>query len=436
MKKKPLAAVLALCLILAASGCSQLTEKPSAEEPARLSTPSETVEKNTPEEPTTKAAVTTAATTEAKKQSFPYSFDELYESAKNLDTDVNVMDPVELDNYNMKTLKLGKGYDDASTWIYCYQDKITNEISAVRILCSEMPNSNTEKEFWDGVDVVLNFTGRSRYKWEESTNDTYRKDGLTVDIMRKENGSYEGLNLIAWMSGYDFSDEQYHNLSLWKPDDVLETYPLLTYDDIATGNYSGKYFCIDVIVDQLRESYSGYEFSLWYPSEGSYVYDKWASLKKETYGDIFADLKNGTILRYASRVYENNTFTFSNLRDLTIVGEINMEEVYAAVQANCIDFNYEEMMRNYEDYKGTHCQVSGSIFQVISESSISAEYLLSTDAGYVYLDWYCPEDARSMNFLEGDSVTVYGEFNGRKTYNTLLGKNTVPSIMIYTIYLN
>lgn len=212
--------------------------------------------------------------------------------------------------------------------------------------------------------------------------------------------------------------------------------PLVTYDDIMTGNYNEKNIQIDAIIDKIYSPYSGHcSFALWYPSGNTYNYDStvmnsFYEIEDGCPESVFANAQNGDVIRYDTSVYNDGSFGTSIIKSAEIIGHQDINTIHQTFKQNCPDMNYEDVSRNPDSYKGSAMKISGTIFQIISESNYSAEYLIETSAGYVYASWYDNSDIRGSRFLEDDSVTVYGTFEMLKTYNTLVGDNTVPQLSV------
>ncbi|WP_095171057.1 MULTISPECIES: hypothetical protein [Blautia] len=220
----------------------------------------------------------------------------------------------------------------------------------------------------------------------------------------------------------------------------LDDYPTATYDEILTGKYNGQTVCIDAIIDRIsKPSKSILDFALWLPSGETYIYDGSCRLPykvEETIKSVFDNANNGDIIKYATQIHKDGSFGITGIIDAEVIGQQNLDDVYAAYKENCIDINYEDLQRNQSDYSGTNFKVSGTVFQIVDESSLSAEYLISTDSGYIYVTWYDNSTARGSRFLENDSVSIYGKFSTLKTYDTLIDQKTVPEISVTFMELN
>ena len=215
----------------------------------------------------------------------------------------------------------------------------------------------------------------------------------------------------------------------------FKDYPLVTYDDILAGKYNGQTVCIECIIDRIDKSLeTSCSFSLWYPSESTYVYEGSSSFYDIVAGSpesIFLNAQNGDRIKYITTVYEDGSFGTSSLESAQIVGRDDLNSIYESYKSGCPSINYDDVQRNPQDYEGASFKISGSVFQIIDESAYSASYLISTDSGYVYASWHEDEDIRGSRFLEGDSITIYGKFEMLTTYNTLIGdENTVPQISV------
>jgi hypothetical protein len=90
--------------------------------------------------------------------------------------------------------------------------------------------------------------------------------------------------------------------------------------------------------------------------------------------------------------------------------------------------DYESILRNPDNYKKVKAQLSGTVDQII-EGWFDCYTLYITDsAGNKWGTTYYYKDGESHK-LEGDSITVWGNLDGTKNVDTLLGKQvTIPYI--------
>lgn len=224
-----------------------------------------------------------------------------------------------------------------------------------------------------------------------------------------------------------------------KSADPFERFPLVTYEDIQAGTYNGQMVCVDAIVSNMDIRGSSCSFNLWYKNGETYFLDSssnaFYNIENGDPREIFLNTRDGDIVRYITRIYDDGSFGTTSLFNAKVVGQADINTVMQIYQQNCSPINYEDVSRNPDNFKNISYMVTGTIFQIIDEGSYSAEYLISTPNGYIYASWYINEQFRGARFLENDSVVLYGCFTGLQTYDTLINKNTVPSISIVSMEL-
>lgn len=294
-------------------------------------------------------------------------------------------------------------------------------------------------EIFDSEQEVIE---RADYLQSLNYMDDFPNRIISGKILLRLNSNYSKEQVDSFskiLNGTIYSYEESTSVTPTPTPNPLDEYPLVTYPDIATGNYNGKNICIEGIVDNVDISSSSCSFSIWYPNGSSYIYDLTNSIRdysEQPNLSDFGKIKNGDIIRYATTVYNDGSFGTSQIAAVKIVGEKNLDEVYTAFKNSCVDIDYETCLRNPDSYVDTICKTSGEIIQIVSESDYSAEYLISTSNGYIYATDYRNEENRSQRFLEGDNVVIYGAFSILKTYDTIIGpQNTIPEISAYIMEL-
>lgn len=222
----------------------------------------------------------------------------------------------------------------------------------------------------------------------------------------------------------------------------LDDYPTVTYDDISSGQYNGQKICIDAIIDKIDFSSTGtFSFSLWYPTQSSYIYvnhltNSFYNIQDTSPEFVLTTAQNGDVIKFATTVNNDGSFGTSELEAAEIIGKCDLNTIYDTYKTNCPDMDYNSIQRNPSNYENTTQKISGTILQIIDENAYSSSYLLSTELGYVYLSWFENESIRGSRFLEGDNITVYGTFSMLKTYSTPIGtQNTVPELSVHIIEL-
>lgn len=112
------------------------------------------------------------------------------------------------------------------------------------------------------------------------------------------------------------------------------------------------------------------------------------------------------------------------------------EEIIQTYKEECQTYNYKDIFRYAEDYKGKYVKYTGEVIQVMEDSYGARKmYTLrvdvtKTDYGYedtVYVRYFPMENAPRI--LEDDIITIYGELDGLETYTSIMGTSvTIPTI--------
>ena len=114
---------------------------------------------------------------------------------------------------------------------------------------------------------------------------------------------------------------------------------------------------------------------------------------------------------------------------------LSEEELMAAYKEECQSIAYNDLARTPGEYEGELVYFYGKIVQVCSEASspfFYSSYRLATYDGYdnvVYLliDNY----GTGVRILEDDWISVYGEFTGLRSYETVRGDTiTIPEVEV------
>lgn len=123
----------------------------------------------------------------------------------------------------------------------------------------------------------------------------------------------------------------------------------------------------------------------------------------------------------------------------TVCNEIVKEEEYsiskAEYKAQCATYSYNTIARNPDKYKGEYGKFYGKVIQVMEENlfgctSYTLRIALNGNYSSVILATYfaAPEED---HILEDDYITIYGEIEGTKTYETVMGNDvTIPYVDI------
>ena len=235
---------------------------------------------------------------------------------------------------------------------------------------------------------------------------------------------------IIFLCGFDEMEEE--NFS-----SDIKDYQLIDASEIASGKYAGSEVALEGVVDNHDSESDRCSFTLWIKSGDTYLYDdgSYYDIGEETPEEVFKNAKDGDIIRFATKIHDDNSFGPATVYAAEIVGNADLTSVYDSYKTSCQPIDYIGVSRNPDQYEDNKCFVTGNIFQVVSEGSYSAEYIVETADGLVYLNWYENEDARGSRFLEGDSVNIYGQYDGLKTYDSLAKENTIPRVIVNLIEL-
>lgn len=112
----------------------------------------------------------------------------------------------------------------------------------------------------------------------------------------------------------------------------------------------------------------------------------------------------------------------------------------------CEKFNFAEVVRNPDKFKGNLYKVEGEVIQVQETSVLFSDdtsltlrvNVTKNTYGYedtIYVTYTLPSGADRI--LEDDIITIYGECEGTETYTSVLGNSvTLPSINAKYIEIN
>lgn len=124
--------------------------------------------------------------------------------------------------------------------------------------------------------------------------------------------------------------------------------------------------------------------------------------------------------------------------------KLSKSERLSAYKKKCGTYSYKEIARNPDKYEGKYIKFTGKVVQVSEASSplyYSVYRISVTNKGYGYYDdtvyVTCANYGEGDRILEDDIVTFYGECQGTKTYETVMGANvTIPWVEAEFIELN
>ena len=106
------------------------------------------------------------------------------------------------------------------------------------------------------------------------------------------------------------------------------------------------------------------------------------------------------------------------------------EELEQQYKVQCQTFLYDDLQRRPGEFKNKYIKLSGTVFQIVSESTSKDKYSAyfinaSGNLYLVFIDNY----GSGTRILEKDSLTVWGKVGDLYTYETIRGNsNTIPTI--------
>ena len=163
------------------------------------------------------------------------------------------------------------------------------------------------------------------------------------------------------------------------------------------------------------------------------------SLQFECINDtgLFYYVKVNNINSISSTDIDLNTIYFnSNYAQEEMNIDTLKDLIPSDYKSTCGSFDYKEILRNPEPYKGQRSVWYGKVLQVVSKTSYSADYRIGVSCiPYEYIGGFHCDDVIYVtysgdgNFIEDDMVNVYGTLEGTKTYTTVLHSSlTIPKI--------
>lgn len=161
-------------------------------------------------------------------------------------------------------------------------------------------------------------------------------------------------------------------------------------------------------------------------------YDFWTGRKLVNIYDVISldDLNYGDKIKvYYFINSDMNPYPFA-IEKVSDVG-FEQAEIFSSIQAECIEYTYEEMARNPDKMKGKKVKLSGIVIDVAEHENVIGilAYLSNSGGGYssntVYIE-YTQKTADEDRILENDVITVYGTLNGLFTYTAVSGAEFSP----------
>ena len=194
-----------------------------------------------------------------------------------------------------------------------------------------------------------------------------------------------------------------------------------TADDIINFTHKTDIVLIEGVINNVSET----TFDLWVPHNNA-----WHRIEEFKTNIDISDIQNGSTVQICIETWSDGSLKKSeNIMAIRKLEDIPLNtEIVSAFKKSCKNIDYNAIMRNPENARGTICKAKGKVLQVIKTESYMQEFLLEMSNGnLLYIGYYKNEN--DDNVLEADSVTVYGTFYVTETYTTVTGvSKTVPRL--------
>lgn len=209
----------------------------------------------------------------------------------------------------------------------------------------------------------------------------------------------------------------------------VNIYTIITVEDINENNiqtslsdgYMFSEFCLD----------SAYTYQKNYVHEGDKIAIMGTVDKYDSYGFMGTSvkLKNCIIFADGNDAFEYDKGTSdSSLSQYFVLNEnvansTNADLTESEFKGLCKTLDYNDILRNPDNYNDKYCVVSGRVSQII-EGMFNVTLYITDSNGNQWGCTYIYKDGES-HLLENDSVTVYGKCDGTATVKTVLGKQVI-----------
>ena len=283
----------------------------------------------------------------------------------------------------------------------------------------------------DGRDAIaFSFSGEDGSKpiLGEAVCFLYNKKTFVFSFMRRGDSRYQYSEIFDSIVESIKSEETNIN-------EIASNAPIVYYDQIS--EYVDKYVLVPVIIAYRQDKTIGVDIGLWYPTEDSYVYkdDIVSSSSPDIAEEVLRQAEAGekyyelAMVTESSYIDGEKGFSLKRTGMQKIEEGIDVEAILSEYKESLPELDYEDASRNPGDYMRKPCKVSGKVFQIISEDSASAEYLIKTnDDRIVHISYSKNEKVRGPRILEKDQITAYGQTVKMYEYTALSGNKKVLNV--------
>lgn len=222
---------------------------------------------------------------------------------------------------------------------------------------------------------------------------------------------------------------EYQDENTWEY--IIANYPYVTYDEIKTGSYSKQYVILSTTIDspEFNSITNWVSCDAWFEHDQSYITDNITFYCDELPDYTPQDLSSGDNIDICFYINSDNSFGNKIKGFSENNSTFTLDAIYESFKNNCSDLNYNEILRNPDEFRGKTFTISGSAFQIIKQEDSQIEFLLYTGADdeYIHIN-YSYKDA-DVHILENDELIIYGTYYKMYDYVSLLGSNhSIPHI--------
>ena len=216
-------------------------------------------------------------------------------------------------------------------------------------------------------------------------------------------------------------------------DYITANYPHVSYDEIKSGDYNGKYVILPTTIDNITylSSFDRVECDIWFPSEQFYLSDKIYFYCDELFEYSPQSLISGDNIDICLYINKNGTLSNDVKGFCHNNKAISLISIYDSFKENCSSFDYESIIANPDYFSTNTFSVSGEVLQVLSNNNREITLLLSIGINeYIRVSYIYKE--HDFQILKGDKLIVYGIFDKLYDYSTNTA-DCIPNIIARVI---
>ena len=277
--------------------------------------------------------------------------------------------------------------------------------------------------------IVAQFSDEDGYEWR----------GIRAVVKMRDSNAEKYGGSIRWFLADYYSGEYYDNVAKTKGDYQYSDFSVMmggvTYDKcraITWINGSSSSSGITMKVYVFFRVPAGYDGATvgFNNTTGTKVENGYSENAKT----LMQEFKNGGIFFQMTDESGENDPLYTQEEALT---DSEYKKWYKSC---CSSISYKKLSRDPQKYDGRKVKLTGYVVQVCDEVSGYGwgynEYRVATKGKYGNVVYVNIPGRLDKRILEGDKITIWGEYDGLKTYTTIFGGSvTIPEVTaeFYTI---